>query len=117
MLKRTYTLAVNVTDVAGNPATEVKKYFKVIPQENRGKNIGIIRPRRLPPKKQLAKSTPSFSTKNNTLNFQMFSTRKSQTYNQTSTDKNVINKQQQSKLESNVGQLDRMNRLKAKNNK
>ena len=47
----------------------------------------------------------------------MFSTRKSQTYNQTSTDKNVINKQQQSKLESNVGQLDRMNRLKAKNNK
>lgn len=85
--------------------------------KTKGKNIGISQPRKLAPRKQLAKSTVSYSANNrDDYNmFQIFPLKKRLTYNVTSADNEVIKQQTQFRVEANVGQLDRLNRLKAKN--
>tara|TARA_B100000795_G_scaffold101890_1_gene75062 strand:- start:5173 stop:5445 length:273 start_codon:yes stop_codon:yes gene_type:complete len=86
------------------------------------KNIAIAQPRLQNTRKNLAKSTSSFfkntnSTMNSLFNFEN-SARKIQVYdlsgciNKTDKDKKKYN---QSVMEANVGQFDRLNRLKANN--
>jgi len=88
------------------------------------KNIGIAQPRKENPKKRIAKETNSYflntnSTMNSFFNYGTISTRKCQTYDLSgcvikgnNTDQK---KRDQSLLEGRVGQMDRLNRLKANN--
>ena len=87
------------------------------------KNIGIARPLEKNPKKRIAKETNSYflntnSTMNSLFNFGSISTRKCQTYDLSGgVLKNTGDrkKRDQSLLEGRVGQMDRLNRLKANN--
>ena len=87
------------------------------------KNIGIARPLKKNPKKRIAKETNSYflntnSTMNSLFNFGSISTRKCQTYDLSGCVlKNTGDrkKRDQSLLEGRVGQMDRLNRLKANN--
>ena len=87
------------------------------------RNTDIARPRKENPRKKLAKSTASFldntnSVMNSMFNFQVISKRSTQTYDLSGcmlkNDKDV-KKHNQSRMEANVGQMDRLNRLKANN--
>lgn len=88
-----------------------------------GKNIGISQPRNKNPKKRIAKETNSYfsnsnSTINSFFNFGSISARKCQTYDLSSCVlKNTGDgkKRSQANLEARVGQMDRLNRLKANN--
>ena len=87
------------------------------------KNIGIAQPRKENPKKRIAKSTKSYllntnSTMNSFFNFGSISTRKCQTYDLSGCilkNDGDQKKRDQSLLEARVGQMDRLNRLKANN--
>ena len=88
-----------------------------------GKNIGSSQPRNKNPKKRIAKETNSYflntnSTMNSFFNFGSISSRKCQTYDLSGCVlKNTGDgkKRDQSLLEGRVGQMDRLNRLKANN--
>jgi|SaaInlStandDraft_2_1057019.scaffolds.fasta_scaffold51267_2 hypothetical protein len=88
------------------------------------KNIGIARPLEQNARKRIAKSTASFlsnpnSTMNSFFNFGTISARKCQTYDLSGCVIKGNNadqkKRNQSVLEASVGQMDRLNRLKANN--
>ena len=87
------------------------------------KNIGIARPLEQNPRKRIAKSTEAFllnpnSIMNSLFNFGIISARKCQTYNLSSCilkNDGDQKKRDQSLLEARVGQMDRLNRLKANN--
>ena len=87
------------------------------------KNIDIARPRQENARKRIAKSTDAFfkntnSTMNSLFNFGTITSRKCQTYDLSGCiikNKDDIKKRDQSNLEAQVGQMDRLNRLKANN--
>ena len=87
------------------------------------KNIGIAQPREENPKKRVAKSTDSYfpnpaTTMNSLFSFGTNTARKCQVYNLNSCvikTKKDQQKYDQSVMEANVGQMDRLNRLKALN--
>ena len=87
------------------------------------KNIGISRPKEENARKRIAKSTDAFlkntnSTMNSFFNFGTVTTRKCQTYDLSGCvikKDSDIKKRDQANLEAQVGQMDRLNRLKANN--
>lgn len=87
------------------------------------KNIGISRPKEENARKRIAKSTGSFltntnSTMNSFFNFGTVTARKCQTYDLSGCvikKDSDVKKRSQANLEAKVGQMDRLNRLKANN--
>ena len=88
------------------------------------KNIAIAQPRKENPRKNKAKSVKAIftnpnSTMNSLFNFGTVTSRKCETYNLSKcvvkgNDKDQ-KKREQANLEAQVGQMDRLNRLKANN--